>query len=281
MNLTRILSALILVALVGCAGRGTSTERRDNAANLAAAANWQPVSIAADGFELMAYVPQQPNKEPLITVYIEGDGAAWANRYTPSKDPTPKDPIALKLALAQPSGYAVYLGRPCQYVKRKSAGCDVKYWTDERFSEPVVQATNKAIDTLKKQTRASKIRLVGFSGGGAIATLVATKRHDVVQLITVSGNLNTTQWTLLHDLTPLEGLDPVSVAAQLQTLPQVHFVGKDDTNTTPQLVEGFVNKIPKPNKARVIVKNGNAHTCCWASEWPALWQQVSSAKDGS
>ena len=281
MILNGTLCALMLAVLVACSSRGTSIERRENAANLAAVANWRPVAIHADNFDLMAYVPETPNKAPLITIYIEGDGAAWANRYKPSKDPTPKDPIALKLALAQPSGYAVYLGRPCQYVKSTSAGCDVKYWTDERFSEPVVLATGKAIDALKNRTRASKIRLVGFSGGGAIATLVAARRNDVVQLITVSGNLNTTQWTLLHALSPLEGLDPVSVAKQIQNLPQVHLVGKDDSNTTPQLVEGFVNKIPKPNKARVIVKNGNTHTCCWASEWPALWQQVSSTKDGS
>ena len=273
MNLTRFCFLLIVAALVGCAGRGTSTERRDNAANIVSAAKWHPVPIGVDGFDLMAYVPDRPNKEPLVTVYIEGDGAAWANRYMPSKDPTPKDPVALKLALAQPSGYAVYLGRPCQYVKRKSAGCDVRYWTDERFSEPVVLATSKAIDVLKNQTQARQIRLVGFSGGGAIATLIAAKRNDVVQLVTVSGNLNITQWTIVHELTPLEGLDPISVTGQLQRLPQVHFVGKEDTNTTPQLVESFVNQIPKPNNAKVIVKNGNGHTCCWAEKWPTLWQQ--------
>ena len=35
---------------------------------------------------------------PLLTLYLEGDGRAWASRYRLSSDPTPVNPLALRLA---------------------------------------------------------------------------------------------------------------------------------------------------------------------------------------
>ncbi len=52
-----------------------------------------------------------------MVVYIEGDGRAYVNRRTPSNDPTPGNPMALRLALADPSLRVLYLGRPCQYTR--------------------------------------------------------------------------------------------------------------------------------------------------------------------
>jgi len=40
--------------------------------------------------------------------------AAWLAVPRPSQDPTPVDPLALRLALVQPTGNAAYLARPCQ-----------------------------------------------------------------------------------------------------------------------------------------------------------------------
>ena len=265
--------SILILSVVGCAGSISSQKRRAEADQLALAANWHQMSIHTTGFDFEAFVPNRPNKASEVTIYIEGDGAAWKNKYKPSDDPTPHDPIALKLALAQPSGYAMYLGRPCQFTGWGAAGCDQKYWTNERFSESVVAGISEAIDALKQQSGATHICLIGFSGGGAIATLVAARRSDISQLVTVSGNLNVTQWVLLHALTPLDGLDPVNVARSLQGLPQTHFVGSADENTTPALVQSFADQIPKPNKTKVIVKEGNKHNCCWVNQWPTLWHE--------
>lgn len=270
---TTFISILIL-SVVGCVGSLSSQKRRAEADQLAQVANWHQTSIRTTGFDFEAFIPNRQNMASEVTIYIEGDGAAWKNKYKPSDDPTPHDPIALKLALAQPSGYAMYLGRPCQFTAWGAAGCDQKYWTNERFSEQVVIGTSEAIDVLKRQSGATRVRLVGFSGGGAIATLVAARRDDISQLVTVSGNLNVTKWVLLHSLTPLDGLDPVSVAKNLQTLPQVHFVGSADENTTPELVRSFTDQIPRPNSVRVVVKEGNKHNCCWSDQWPTLWYGI-------
>ena len=267
-------AAIVALAVIGCTGNASSQKRRVEADQLAQSANWHQMSIHTTHFDFEAFVPNRPNREPEVTIYIEGDGAAWKNKYKPSDDPTPNDPVALKLALAQPTGYAMYLGRPCQYTGRGAVGCDQKYWTNERFAEAVIAGSSEALDVLKRQSGATQIRLVGFSGGGSVATLVAARRHDIVQLVTVSGNLNVTQWVLLHSLTPLDGLDPIDVAKKLPRLPQLHFVGSADENTTLALVRSFADKIPKPNKAEVIVKEGNKHNCCWANQWPLLWPLI-------
>ena len=49
---------------------------------------------------------------------------------------------------------------------------------------------NEAIDFLIKKYQAGKIELVGYSGGGAVALLLAVRRHDIVSVRTVAGNLN-------------------------------------------------------------------------------------------
>ena len=100
------------------------------------------------------------------------------------RDPTPVNPLALQLALRDPSGAAVYLARPCQFVaapdKRE---CARAYWTEQRFSPAVIAASLEAISQLKQRYGAQRLVLVGYSGGGAVASLVAAQRGDVAHRI--------------------------------------------------------------------------------------------------
>ena len=74
-----------------------------------------------------------------LTVYIEGDGFAWATRSRPSFNPTPKRPMGLELALGHPGGNVAYLARPCQFVgETEFRGCTPLAWTHARFSEAAV-----------------------------------------------------------------------------------------------------------------------------------------------
>lgn len=81
------------------------------------------LQLQAGIFRLQTYAPQKRSAE--LTIYLEGDGFAWFNPRQPPPDPTPLDPMALRLAQAQPSGNAAYLGRPCQQ----------RYWPHQRFGE--------------------------------------------------------------------------------------------------------------------------------------------------
>ena len=145
-----------------------------------------------------------PTKDkPVLTVYIEGDGLAWRTRSIPSTNPTPIDPVGLKLALAHPLGNAAYLARPCQYVGGHTArGCDQSYWTNKRFAREVIESSNEALTTLKLEFGARHLQLVGYSGGGAVAALLAAKRDDVIRLVTVAGNLEHLAWTMVPFFEP-------------------------------------------------------------------------------
>ena len=110
-------SYLLVLALASCAYQASSPQsRRDSADGLATASGWQQLRLPTETFVLTAYVPAQITPDRNLAIYIEGDGLAWTSKSRLSSDPTPQDPVGLKLALRHPRGAAAYLARPCQYV---------------------------------------------------------------------------------------------------------------------------------------------------------------------
>jgi dienelactone hydrolase len=210
-----------------------------------------------------------------LTVYIEGDGLAWLGPSEPSADPTPVDPLALRLALAHADGTAVYLARACQYVGARSPGCSRRFWTTARFAPELVQASDRAIDVLMHRAGAERLVLVGYSGGGAVAALVAARRHDVALLVTVAGNLDPGAWAEHHRVQALEGsLDPTAEIAALRRVRQVHLVGGRDAVVPPDLVQGFAERFPLAQRPRVEVEPDADHACCWAERWPEISRRI-------
>jgi dienelactone hydrolase len=269
-------STVLLLALVsGCVSLPSPEQRRVAADTLAKAQGWQGQSIAASPFTLMSYAPARQSPSAHLTVYIEGDGLAWISSDLPSLDPTPLHPLALQLALAQPSGNVAYLGRPCQYVDAEATGCAQRYWTEQRFAPEVIDATELALDRLKQQFHARDLTLVGYSGGAAVALLSAARRRDVTQVITVAGNLDHRAWTAYHRIRPLDGsLDPVDAIDALRMVPQVHFAGERDRVIPPALIAAYASRFAGGTSVTVIRQPGFDHQCCWAQAWPTLWRQL-------
>lgn len=284
---------LLAGLLLGCSAVPSPLERSQAADALAASRGWQKITLVAQPFELTAYGPkvstpmesptesttESTTKSPTdsLTVYIEGDGLAWMNRATPSSDPTPRDPVALRMALADPYGTAVYLARPCQYVGGKIASCDQRYWTNARFAQEVIASTDQAISALKQRYGAREIVLVGYSGGAAVAALVAARRiaeqDDVVGLVTVAGNLDHRAWTQYHRVKPLTGsLNAADVAPKLQSIAQLHLVGEDDQVIPPILAQGWPVEFIGVSESQLKTVPGYGHGCCWAEDWTAMQQ---------
>jgi pimeloyl-ACP methyl ester carboxylesterase len=265
------LALLLLCGLVGCINISPQT-RRATADELASAQGWQTTRLVTDNFVLAAYGPTPSSAEKTLTVYIEGDGLAWLSPSQASDDPTPLQPLALQLALRHGPGQAVYLARPCQYVQGPDRrGCTERDWTDGRFSLAVVQASNQAIDQLKQRYGATQLALVGYSGGGAVAALVAARRHDVTKLVTVAGNLDHRAWTTLHQLPPLSGsLNPADAWADLQDVAQLHFVGSADGNITADVLRSYQARFPVNHQPELRIIPDFDHRCCWAERWPRL-----------
>lgn len=261
------LAAIVLV-LGAC---GASFENRLlHGEQRAAQSGWGRTALPTDMFTLVAFLPKQPAVAKTVFIYIEGDGAAWRDEGTPSLNPTPRTPVALELALQHDIG-AAYLARPCQYVVDDPACMDERWWTSHRFAPEVIAATDQAIEVIKQRYHAGHMVLIGYSGGGAVAALVAARRNDVVGLVTVAGNLDTHTWTDIHHVQPLTGsLNPADYWALLQHIPQTHYVGMKDKIVPPIMVESFAARFPVGQRPIIRKMEGYDHQCCWIEHWPEL-----------
>lgn len=274
--LSKILRALFLIQiclLSGCAGP-ISLSPSDPSYyinNSLKSDTWNIFFIRTPQYSLLSAGPTSiPSKT--LRIYFEGDGHAWEDRNTPSTDPTPLDPIALRLALADPSPSSVYIARPCQYPKLSStANCKKSAWTNERFSDQIVRETNLAIDQLKTKYGADWLVFIGYSGGGTIAALCASKRNDVSLLATVAGNLSTDAWVNYHGLSPLIGsLNPLDSTVKLESIKQIHFVGSEDDIVPPFLAMEFVSYFPENSKPSIKIEKGFSHSEGWVKNWSKL-----------
>ena len=267
-----IFKLLILTLCLGaCTQVPSVSERVGLAGNIATQKEWMPEEIKTDLFTLRIYLPQAPKKTDILNVYIEGDGLAWVNSSTPSFDPTPINPLALKLALLDTDASA-YLARPCQFTgAEQQRGCSNKYWTSHRFAPEIIAASNEGVSQLKLRFAANKVRLIGYSGGGAVAALIAARRHDVAQLVTVAGNLDHAAWTKQHRMSSLSGsVNPAEAWKSLEEIPQRHYVGDQDTVINESIAQAYVARYSGNKKPYISVIPTFNHHCCWESIWPTI-----------
>ena len=274
--------ASLIILLAGCAFSPFNSleQRRAQASKLATDVGWQRFTLDAGVFALAAFIPANLIHADTLTIYIEGDGRAWINSTWASFDPTPRDPLALRLALRDPSGNAVYLARPCQFVINENRrNCEAKYWTSHRFAPEVIESGNQAVNILKARYGADKIMLVGYSGGGAVAALIAARRDDVALLVTVAGNLDHVFWTASHGISPLSGsLNPADAAKNLQQVPQRHYVGARDVIIDERVARAYAARFETNNAPSIIVIPEFDHHCCWIDIWPDLVQSGFKAR---
>jgi pimeloyl-ACP methyl ester carboxylesterase len=271
----RCIVIVVCLLLSACANIPTLSARRTLADHLAAQNDWHAERLAAGKFDLLAYVPNQPVKTETLVVYIEGDGLAWISAEDVSDDPTPVNPLGLRLALAQKQSNVAYLARPCQFIGAGMAPCTRRYWTNMRFAAEVIDASSAAIDLLKRRYGADKILVVGYSGGGAVAALVAAKRHDVIGVVTVAGNLDHQAWTTYHRIAPLAGsLNAADAVNGLASIQQWHFVGGKDKNITPEITQSYIARFPENQRPKLYIEPDFDHRCCWVEKWPDLWRKM-------
>ncbi len=267
------------LSLPGCIGPPGINARIDQAQSIAGHAGLETRTIATGRFNIQSYTRFSQDGEGPVHVYIGGDGRAWSGLHRISSNPTPTDPVALKLAARDPSGRVAFLARPCQFVPLEAEpACAPRAWTSDRYAADVIDAMNQAIDRLLEtagQGKTKRIGLIGFSGGGTVAALLASTRHDVDWLVTIAANLDHALWTDWHGDTPLTGsLNAADVAPKLRNLPQVHFVGGKDRTVPVEVVRSYLNRLGSPNRARLVVLPGHDHQCCWEENWIQLLQDA-------
>ena len=257
----------------GCAGTPSDSfgGSREHVVAWAAPRGFQAETIDTGDFRLFTLLRQRGATKTL-PIYIEGDGAPWPSAFQPPRDPTPLRPVALALAGNEPAPAVAYLGRPCQYLDApERARCDSAYWSGRRFSPEVLAAMDDAVGRLKQRAGAQRVRLIGFSGGGVVAALLAMRRDDVADWVTVAAPLALTAWAAAQGLTPLAGsLDPLAQPAAAITRRAVHYAGADDAVVPAAIVARFVGA----HGGKLEVLADFDHDCCWARDWTQLLRRA-------
>ena len=112
---------------------------------------------------------------------------------------------------------------------------------------------------------ATQIELLGHSGGGTLAVLLAQRVNAVARVVTIGANLNLAAWCDLHEFRRLTGsVDPVDEYPRRADLKTLHLVGEKDTNTPPAMVEAAA-RVRGGEPVRVVAHFD--HYCCWESAW--------------
>ena len=278
-SLTSIAVCLVMSA---CAGPGSpSTQPTLPGGRLLTQAGF--TDISAQDALIRSYLkgPQNSAQDKMeITIYIEGDGAAWTMRQFAPSNPTPRHALGAQLASQDPSYVVIYLGRPCQFLGPATLErCDTSLWTDGRFSPAAISLGNQAIDALLQRLtphptqKQQQIRLVGYSGGGAYAALLASKRTDVSCLITIAAPLDIDVWSRLQQIAPLStSLNPASPSQRLPKIDQTHWFGGSDHIVPPQSIGVFLTNNASPNTQVHVLPKAN-HLEPWSSQWAQLLQQ--------
>ncbi len=260
---------IILTLLAGCS---SATERVKGSDFLASSSGMQKSLIKTDDFTLTAYKKITKAGEP-VDIYIEGDGFVVADGGRISSNPTPRDPMVLRLSAEDKSANVAYLARPCQYTPFDlSPKCEQKFWNGSRFSEVVVKSMNTAIDVIKSEAKAQNINLIGYSGGAAIAVLVSARRNDVASIRTVAGNLDHAAINSYHKVDQLnDSLNPIDYAAKISNIPQYHFSGAEDKIVPEFIAKDFAGK---SDNGQGCVKTSLLSNATHHKGWDASWPQM-------
>jgi hypothetical protein len=214
--------------------------------------------VAGAGFEHLVLSTSRP-PGPMLHVYFDGDGTPSVEGY-PAVDPTPRDPLVLDLMTLDPTS-AVYIGRPC-YHGLSGAPCSPTLWTSGRYSESVVASMAAAVRRVVAARGVERIVLIGYSGGGVLAVLLATRVPQTVGVVTIAANLDIDAWRDHHGASRLtDSLNPARQAAP--SVPQRHYAGGRD-----QVVPVAITRQGAAAGAEVIVVADYDHRCCWVTLWP-------------
>lgn len=203
-------------------------------------------------------------KETTLKVFIEGDGRPWLDGKHIRKDPSPKTLMVFDL-LKQTTGDRLYLGRPC-YFQTEDERCHYSDWTSHRYSQKVIKSMALAITQIKEAGEYTQTVIIGHSGGGVIATLLACELNTQTPVITLAANLDIDQWTQVHQWSPLAGsLNPSNLPVECKSANSFHFYGGKDKNVTQESAQAFF----ATGKANQHLIPDATH-----DNWPLFWEYI-------
>ncbi len=252
----RALSTLAVALLAACASPAGHFDDAASALGLRAG------EVAGAGFHHRTYAgPPRPGRA--LHVYLDGDGTPYFAGL-PALDPTSRNTLILSLMVRDP-GPAVLLGRPCYHGMTDEFPCDGALWTSRRYSEEVVASMTAAIRRLLTDGDYVSAVLIGYSGGGVLAMLIAERLPQTIAVVTIAANLDPDAWAAHKGFPPLTGsLNPATRPPLPPAIRQLHLSGGRDEVVPPRLTGRGV----RGDNAVFEVIEGFDHRCCWQDIWP-------------
>lgn len=257
-------TAVALVLIFVLAGCASAPERIDQEA---LHLGYRRIEVKGNDFTHVVYQKLKSIPDSVLHVYLEGDGTPWVGERWVADDPTPRNPLMLRLMALDPID-SVYVGRPCYHGFARTPPCNPTFWTSARYSRDVADSMATVVRRILDERGSVALCLFGHSGGGTLAMLLAEQLGSTRAVVTLAGNLDVEAWARYHQYTPLAGsLNPARHSRLGAHVRQLHLVGSDDRRVPPALVEDTI--IHQPN-AQLRVLEGFTHTCCWEQIWPSV-----------
>ena len=213
-------------------------------------------TTVVDGLQIETYGNINKAKSPTILIFLHGDRCT-AN-YTKDVAKLAVKKNVLSFVMARPG---------CEVSGRYSQGShgDYDHYTKER-----IVAVSKSINSLKQHYKASKVILVGHSGGAATAGIIAGKYPELINaFVAVSFPANVPRWRILRNKGSIwaRSLSPHNFINQIKHTTQIYIVnGKSDSNTSPSLSKEYVTAAKaKGLDVSNIVLDGESHNSAFKS----------------
>lgn len=267
MNVRVALNAMFATLLLsGCTSAGQRLDQQAREAGL------EIVHVTTGEFPSIVYLKRStgadhataPDASGLLTIFLESDGVPWLGR-TPSDDPTTRQPVALEMLMRSPAP-AAYITRPC-YHGLRSDKCNVELWTGARYSPEVVESMAATVREAQRRAGAERVALVGYSGGGTLAVLIAERLENVASVTTVAANLDTDAWTDHHRYLRLSQSMNPALSNEPHPWPELHLRGANDPVVPLATTERYFKRYPQ---ARQRTIEGFDHVCCWVRDWSTI-----------
>lgn len=197
-----------------------------------------------------------------MRVYFGGDGIPWKDG-TKNSNPSGTSRLAFELFLKDPKA-THYLSRPCYDIEPMPSGCQPKLWTSDRYSKEVIRTMTEAIMHVADN---SDVELVGYSGGGTLAVLLAQQIPQVTRVLTLGANLDHTAWTNFHGTPALSGSENPALNGGHITGSELHLFGQNDLEVPAVVNRRYFDNNPRAN---IGVIDDFDHRCCWLEQWPQI-----------
>lgn len=233
--------------------------------------------VSGSNFKHKVYLNKQvvTAQNKVLHVYLDGDGKPFKNSYALAADPTSRNHLILEL-MALDKQPAMMLGRPCYHgLSIDSSNCEYRLWTSARYSATVVDSMVTALNKWLKQHRFQKIVLIGFSGGGTLAVLMAKKLATVTTVVTLAANLDVAAWSQHHGYLMLkDSLSPMNQPILKENIKQLHLAGSEDEKVPPFIIKAYANK---QKNALFRIYKGFTHHCCWLKIWSDILKEINNS----